>query len=74
MRFVIPVGDEFEFTLLEVWNSVTGKYLEDQEWKFHARFIAEYTKKAGVTYKAGVCFFMQGAYEDTLDCCQVEAG
>ena len=74
MRFILPVGDDFGYTLLEVWNSVTGKYLEDQEWKFHARFIAEYTKEVGITHKAGVCFEMAGAYADTLDCVQVKAG
>lgn len=56
MRFIMPLGDEFDYTLLEIWNSVEGRYLEDQEWTLHGRMIAEYTKQPGVTYKAGICF------------------
>ena len=70
----MPIGDQFDYTLLEVWNSVAGKWKEDQEWSFHARFIAEYDKKPGFTYRAGVCFVMGGDFEDTLDCVQVEPG
>ena len=57
-----------------MWNSVEGGYVEDQEWTFHGRMIAEYEKKAGVTYRAGICFVIEPPYSDLLDCVQVEAG
>lgn len=57
-----------------MWNSVEGKYLDEQEWTFHGRMIAEYEKESGMTYKAGICFVIEPPYSDYLDCIQVEAG
>ena len=62
MRFIFPLSDSYEYMQLEIWNSVEGRYLEDQDWTFHGRLIAEYEKKSGVTYKAGVCFVMDPPY------------
>ena len=74
MRFILPVGEDYEYTMLEIWNSVTGRYLKEQKWTLHGRMIAEYVRKPGVTYKAGICIPIQPPHADHMDCFQVEAG
>jgi len=75
IAYIIPVGDAGLINL-QVWNTVSGEYLEEQKenWRLNMKFSATYTKEAGRTYEAGMCFPMFEPFGNMVDCFTAKDG
>ena len=75
IAYIIPVGDAGLINL-QVWNTVSGEYLEEQKenWRLNMKFSATYTKEAGRNYEAGMCFPMFEPFGNMVDCFTAKDG